>query len=154
MKLSKTLYDFMLVFKDLLDEHKFDEFFTRAYQTFTITPYVTLCKFVYDKYPQCLYYMKSIPWRFFQGRKFERFVIPDNIQIIEIQAFLNTSIKELVIPKKLEEIQKGAFRDSDIDKIIFKGTLKEWNARWASIQWYSYGNDAIDRNNNVICTEE
>ena len=106
VKISKTVHDFIVQNRNLLDANNLNEFFNIAFNSshIGIRNYLCLTNLMYQKYPECLKHMQSIPPYFFAYSDMNEIEIPDNIKVIQYSAFYNSKIKNIKLPDTLERI--------------------------------------------------
>lgn len=72
-------------------------------------------------YPDILRHVTAIPFEMFADYTADVLIIPNNIKIIDVMAFISASIKKLVIPESVTNIYDGAFI-SFSGSIIYEGS--------------------------------
>ena len=84
------------------------------------------------------------------GKTSETYMIPNNVYVVENQAFAyNSHLKEITIPKSVGIIYAAIFENSqNLTKINYEGTIKEWQSISKDSDW-----DVDSADYTIYCTD-
>ena len=112
----------------LLNEGRYEDFFNELYQIGDKV-YNEVLNIIKGAKINPLPHIKTLPKNYFTfDLDLKSYTVPNNINNIDIYAFLNCrNLETIIIPKNVISIWNGAFSRCDsLKNIIYKGIKKEW----------------------------
>ena len=111
--------------QNLINDNKFEEVYHEFIERFKDTYAFMLTEIFWDAGLEPLEYMKKIPYRFLPDDYTTKYEIPDGVEIIYSDAFVDgTQLKTLIIPKSVKRFDDQTFYD--LENIVYKGFKKDF----------------------------